>query len=302
MQAFPFQFDAMASRCEMTFFAPDEATAETCAQAAIAEVRRIETKYSRYQAASIVGQINAGAGQHWVECDQETMSLFAYAETLFHASQGLFDITSGVLRRVWNFSEARLPTADALQSALALVGWDQVERDGLQVRLPRAGMEIDFGGFGKEYAADQAAAVLQTMGVESGFVSLAGDIHVIGPRPGGEPWGIGIRHPRDSSRVLASIPVYQGGLATSGDYERYFELDGQRYCHVLDCKTGYPVTHWQSVSVLARTALAAGSYATITMLQQAKGLDFLEHAQVVYLAIDAQGTPHRKDFRPTTAN
>ena len=297
MHGFAFNFEAMASACALRVVAPDATTAERAAQAAMAEVRRIEATYSRYQPTSIVGRINANAGGDWVECDEETHTLLAYAETLFNASGGLFDITSGILRQAWDFKQARLADPTHLRELCARIGWQKVERDGNRVRLPLAGMEIDFGGFGKEYAADRAAAVLKALGIHSGFVNLAGDVHVLGPKPGAEPWGIGIQHPRDPRKVIATIPVYQGGLATSGDYERYFEQDGKRYCHILNPHTGMPVGHWQSVSVLAPTALTAGSLSTIAMLKEAEGLAFLDQAKAVYLALDAQGQAHRRDAR-----
>lgn len=299
MADYRFFFDAMACHCEIRVVAPDEATAGHWATAAIAEVHRIEHKYSRYRNDSVVGRINAAAGQHWVDCDEETLSLLAYAESLFHASAGLFDITSGVLRKAWDFRNARLPDADFLRRLCAQVDWNQLECEGMRVRLARTDMEIDFGGFGKEYAADRAASVLVASGATGGYVNLAGDVCVMGPRPNGDPWAIGIQHPRNAACVVATIPVHRGGLATSGDYERYFEHDGKRYCHVLDPRTGYPVTHWQSVSALAPTALAAGSCTTIAMLKQAQAIDFLEKNGLVYVAVDAQGKIHRDQPRPS---
>ncbi|OYU46680.1 MAG: thiamine biosynthesis protein ApbE [Burkholderiales bacterium PBB4] len=287
----------MASACELRVVAPDAATAGRAAQLAIAEVHRIESTYSRYQADSVVGRINAHAGGDWVECDDETLTLLAYAETLFNASGGLFDISSGILRQAWNFREARVAAPDHLRSLCARIGWQQMERDGNRVRLPLPGMEIDFGGFGKEYAADRAAAALKNQGIRSGFVNLAGDVHVLGPKPDGTPWGIGIQHPRDPHKVIATIPVYQGGLATSGDYERFFECNGIRYCHILNPHTGMPVAYWQSVSVLAPTTLTAGSLSTIAMLKEAAGLAFLDQAGAVYLALDAQGQAHKRNAR-----
>src|SRR5471032_1644029 len=193
------------------------------------------------------------------------------------------------VRRAWDFRHAQVPSPEVLTPLLALVGWRRVQRDGDRVHLPQAGMEIDFGGFGKEYAADRAATLLTELGVWHGYVNLGGDMRFIGPQPDGEPWMIGIQDPRDPEGSVASIPVSQGALATSGDYERYFDLDGQRYCHILDPRSGMPVSHWRSVSVLAPLAIAAGSCATIAMLKQADGLDFLEQSGMSYLAIDHTG-------------
>ena len=163
-----FPFDAMASRCEVRLAAHSPQAAEVLAQLAIAEVRRIEHKYSRYRADSVVGRINASAGAAWTEFDAETDSLFDYAEALHASSGGLFDITSGVLRRAWDFRRPALPSAQALAELLPLVGWNKVQHGLRRIRLPLEGMEIDFGGFGKEYAAVRAAAILVQCGAQHG--------------------------------------------------------------------------------------------------------------------------------------
>lgn len=286
---FGVPFAAMASDCEVRLAAASQDAAVQLAQVAIDEVRRIEAAYSRYRPETIVSRINANAGGDWVDVDAETEALLDYAATLHAASGGLFDITSGVLRRAWDFRAARVPQQEQLAPLLALIGWDKVERAPGRVRLALVGMELDFGGFGKEYAADRAAALLAAHGVKHGYVNLGGDLHVIGPQPDGTPWQIGIQDPRNAQQLCASIPVQSGALATSGDYERYFECDGRRYCHVLDPHSGYPVSHWRSVSVLAPLAVAAGSYATIAMLRQQEGLAFLEESGLAFLAIDHQG-------------
>lgn len=289
-------FDAMASACAVRLVAPAGADAQALAQVAIAEVRRIEAAYSRYRPDSIIARINAAAGAGWLELDLETAGLFDYAHTLHAASGGLFDVTSGVLRRAWDFRQPRVPDAAALKPLLGLVGWSKVQRDGMRLRLPLAGMEVDFGGFGKEYAADRAAAALAAQGVRHGYVNLGGDLRVIGPRADGSAWTIAIQDPRAPERTVASLPVASGALATSGDYERYFELDGRRYCHILAPDDGMPVTAWRSVSVLAPVAIAAGSYATIAMLKQDEAITFLDASGLAYLAIDRDGVLHSRNL------
>lgn len=288
-------FKAMASACEVVVAADSEAQAEAWARKAIDEVARIEAKYSRYRPDSIVSRINAAAGRAAVACDAETWSLLGHADTLYQSSGGRFDITSGVLRQAWDFKQPRVPSADVLAAVCARIGWPKVERADGSVRLTEAGMELDFGGFGKEYAADRAGAILQAEGAAHGYVNLAGDLRVIGPKPDGQPWQIGIRHPRRPGELIATIPVARGGLATSGDYERYFELDGRRHCHILDPRTGMPVTHWQSVSVLAPLAVVAGNCSTLCMLLQADGLGFLQASGMDYLAVDHAGRLHTRD-------
>jgi len=314
MHTFRFPFQAMACHCEVVLATdPTDADparlevhahaqgqargqargqAERQAQTAIDEVLRIEAKFSRYREDSVIARINAAAGHDPVVCDSETAQLLAYADQLHRISGGLFDITAGVLRRAWNFKEPRLPAPEVLEPLLALIGWDRVQHRGHTVHLPVAGMQLDFGGFGKEYAADRAGAMLQRAGVKHGYVNLGGDMRFIGPKPGGAPWMVGIQHPRVTGEVVATLPMFSGGLATSGDYERYFEIDGQRYCHILDPRTGMPVKHWRSVSAMAPLAVVAGNATTIAMLAQAQGLDFLRSSGLKFLAVDAQGDIH----------
>ena len=279
----------MACACEIVLDCEDGQWAQTQAQRAMQEVRRIEHKYSRYRADSVVSRINAQAGEAPLACDAETLSLLDFADQMHAQSDGLFDITSGVLRHAWRFERAQLPEPAQLKRLLALVGWRQVEREGHCVRLPQAGMEIDFGGFGKEYAADRAAALLRQAGALHGYVNLGGDLSLMGPRADGSAWIMGILHPRQTDRVLATQAMTHGALATSGDYERFMQVRGQRYCHILHPQSGWPVTHWQSVSVLAPLAVMAGSVSTVAMLKQDQALAYLQASGCTYLAVDAHG-------------
>lgn len=288
--AYRFEFNAMGGGCELLLCAPDKLRARAAAEIAVGEVRRIEQKYSRYRQDSVVSQINsqAGTGQ-WMLCDRETNWLLDYAETLYRSSDGFFDITSGVLRRIWDFAAAVIPGEAEIQALLPLIGWGEVERGEGRIRLPRAGMEVDFGGFGKEYAADSAAETLARQGITHGYVNLGGDIRVMGPQPDGKPWLMAIQHPRQRGQIIATIPVYQGGLTTSGDYEKFFEQDGRRYCHVLNPGTGMPVAYWRSVSILAPLAIMAGSYSTVAMLKEEVGIDWLKQSGLPYLAVASNG-------------
>jgi len=284
-------FRAMASENELQLAAADPAAARRAAAAAVADVQRIEAKYSRYLDDSVTTRINRAAGGDAVAIDAETAALLDYAQRCHDLSGGLFDITAGVLRRVWDFRPRppRLPAPAALAAARALIGWNDVERDDARVRLPRAGMEIDFGGIGKEYAADRAATILQEAGIAHALVNLAGDVRAIGPQADGTPWRVAIRHPRRENAVIAFVELAGAAVATSGDYERYFDVDGRRYCHILDPRTGMPVMHWQSVSVVAPLCVVAGSCATIAMLQEARGAAFLAAQGVRYIAVGPDG-------------
>src|SRR5687768_1908379 len=285
-----FTFRAMAAENEVQIHAQDAVLARRAAAQAIAEVLRIEAKYSRYRADSVVSRINAAAGGGPVAIDPETELLLDYADTCHRQSGGLFDATSGVLRNAWRFDTPRVPSDTELAPLLARVGWHRVERSAGHVRLPLAGMEIDFGGFGKEYAVDRAAAVLREAGVESACVNLAGDLAILGPQPGGEPWRVGIRHPRVEGSLVASLPVTSGGLATSGDYERFVEVEGVRHCHVLDPRTGQSARGFQSVTVLAEACVVAGTASTVAMLKgAAAGREWLRSLGLSHFCVLEEG-------------
>jgi len=159
------------------------------------------------------------------------------------------------------------------------------------VRLGKPGMELDFGGFGKEYAVDRAARILAESGARSALVNLAGDLAVIGAQPDGSPWRVGVRHPRKAGMALASIPVSSGAVATSGDYERFVEVDGVRHCHILDPRTGLSARGFQSVTVHAPSCLVAGSATTVAMLKgREEGLEWLGALGLPYLAVLGDGT------------
>jgi thiamine biosynthesis lipoprotein len=295
-------FKAMGSACEVVLASHTQNEAESMAKLAIDEVLRIERTYSRYTTDSIIAKINQQAGCGAVQCDDETWALFKFASQLFDQSDGLFDITSGVLRQAWDFKNPEVPSSQKLEALLPLVGWEKVVLQDQSIALPLAGMEIDLGGFGKEYAADRAAQVLKEKGVTHGYVNLAGDMRFLGPKPTGEPWMIGIQDPRALDQVVATLPITMGGLATSGDYERYFELNGQRYCHVLNPKTGMPVSYWRSVSVTSPATVVSGCTTTMAMLKEADGLAFLQATGFDFFAIDHTGKVHLRQETQAALN
>ena len=198
------------------------------ARVAIADVLRIEAKFTRYRDDSVTAAINRAAGGSPVAIDAETAALLRYADRCHRLSGARFDLTSGVLRRAWDFRRRPplVPTDDEIAAARELVGWERVEWDDAFASGCRArGMELDFGGIGKEYAADRAATICVDHGIAHGLVNLGGDVRVIGTQPDGAPWRIGIRHPRSADAVLATVELSDGAVATSGDYERYFEVE-----------------------------------------------------------------------------
>ena len=268
------QFSAMGGPCSLKFYCSSVSQAQTINNIAEQEVRRFESKYSRYRADSILSQINAHAGEA-SEIDEETYRLLNYADSAHKASDGLFDITSGILRQAWDFKQKRVPSAKQLAPLLAKVGWNKIQLDEQSVQLNK-GMELDFGGIVKEYAADAVAARLKEHGIYHGVIELGGDIAVLGPHPDGKPWTIGIRAP-DSNQAALQINITHGCIASSGDYERFFIHNNRRYCHILNPKTGKSCEGIAGVTVIAPLCILAGSLSTIAMLKGLKkGAVFLD--------------------------
>jgi thiamine biosynthesis lipoprotein len=253
------------------------------ARAAVAEARRIETKFSRYRPTSVVSQINDEAGGAPVVIDEETESLIRAALDMAVLTEGRFDPTVGVLRQVWDFKNAVIPPDAAIQALLPRVNAGAVRLRYGTVQLAQEGMELDLGGVGKEYAADRVAELLKSRGVESALVNLLGDVRTVGKRGDGKPWVIGVQDPRDRSRCRFAIRAKEDcGVATSGDYERGFEREGIRYHHILDATTGHPARGLASVTVVAPAAFEAGRLATAAFLLGPElGLQLLESSPSV---------------------
>ncbi|HTQ81051.1 MAG TPA: FAD:protein FMN transferase [Thermoanaerobaculia bacterium] len=275
------RFEAMASPCLVLVDCDDRATAAALAQVAAEEALRVERKFSRYRTDNLVHAIHHAAGRP-VEVDAETAQLLNYAATCWEVSAGLFDITSGILRRVWKFDGGRrVPSPRAIEECLTHVGWGKVTWTGRTLTLP-AGMEIDLGGLGKEYAVDRAAGLLAARTSHAFLVNFGGDLYASGPRRGDRPWGVGIDDPdRTGQAAVHRLEVRRAGLATSGDARRYVEWRGQRLGHILNPKTGWPIADApRSVTVLAGTCLEAGTLATLAYLQGAGAREFLEAQRV----------------------
>jgi len=290
LQLFSFPFSAMASACTVHLYGEDPAEVEAIAGAAMNEVTRIERRYSRYRPDNVLAEINnvaQNAGN--IEVDDETAKLLDYAFACYERSDGLFDITSGLLRRIWDFKSGRLPDRNAIDDLLPRIGLAKVGWQRPRLAFAVTGMELDFGGIGKEYAADQAAAVCVALGTRHGLVDLGGDIVVIGPHPNFAPWNVGIRHPRHAESSIVSVALDSGALASSGDYERYMIVDGQRYCHILNPLTGWPSQGLAAVSVMADRCLVAGTVSTIAMLKGRDGIPWLSGLGLKHLFVDESG-------------
>jgi thiamine biosynthesis lipoprotein len=275
---FLYQFHAMATPCEARIETDDDALARRVGQRVESEARRIEEKYSRYRSASVVAKINTGQA---FLADSETAGLLEYAARCFELSKGLFDITSGVLRRAWTFDgSAGVPTSAQVESLRALVGWDKVSWDPPQISLP-AGMEIDLGGLAKEYAVDRALALARAETDAPVLVNFGGDLAVSGPRRDAQRWKVAIASVETDGKMAGLIELAAGGLATSGDARRFLLKDGVRYSHILDPRTGWPVRQApRSVTVAAESCVEAGMTATLAMLQGKRAERFLKREGV----------------------
>jgi thiamine biosynthesis lipoprotein len=245
----------------------NETIARDIAQFAQVEARRIELKFSRYRESSVVSEINRGAGRTPVDVDCETDALIESALQLAELTAGRFDPTVGPLRRAWDFSSGRVPSRREVEALMPLVDYRSVLRRDRTVFLRRAGMEIDLGGVGKEYAVDRVADLLRKEGVGQAIVNFAGDVRTLGSRGDGRPWSVGVLDPRDRTRCRFSVrPIAGAGIATSGDYERGFVREGVRYHHILDATTGWPARGVCSATVVASTTSRAGRFCTAALL------------------------------------
>ena len=272
----------MGSPCEVLLQGESRQTAvRTAAEAVAREAWRIEDKFSRYLAGNIVARINAAAGAA-VEVDDETARLIDFATTLHDLSQGMFDITSGVLREVWNFDGSdRVPDPAAVAAVLERVGWDRARWASPVLWLPR-GMEIDLGGIGKEYAVDRCVEALRSVIDVPGLVNLGGDLAVTGPPQDRPAWRVAVEGPTTGAPDRM-IDLRFGAIATSGDARRFVEKNGIRYSHILDPATGWPVPGApQSVTVAADTCTQAGMLSTLAMLKGDKAEWFLDEQGVRY--------------------
>ena len=269
-------FQAMASPCEVLVEGGSHDDAVVLFALAREETLRIEHKFSRYRDDNIIHAINHSAGKP-VALDTETSHLLEYADALYHLSDGRFDVTSGVLRRVWKFDGSdQLPSPAEVAEVFALVGWPRVQRDSSSVTLP-AGMEIDLGGIGKEYAVDHVAGILAQNTARPFLLNFGGDLYARAPRRGNRPWHIGVDNPAHTGHASTGrLELYQGAVATSGDARRFLLRNGKRYSHILDARTGWPVENApRSITVLAPTCTEAGMLATLAMLHGREAEAFL---------------------------
>jgi thiamine biosynthesis lipoprotein len=276
---FVASFSAMAGPCEVLLATFDERLARHLGGVAAAEAWRIERKYSRYRADSVLAALNASGGRA-VELDEETQLLMQFAARCHELSGGAFDITSGVLRRAWRFDgKGRIPSEQEVAALRSRIGFQHLHLQGGRMRVP-IGMELDFGGIGKEYAVDRALALVASQFEGAVLVNFGGDM-AANRAPAAGPWRVGVERPDHLGEARLLLDFERGGLATSGDTHRHIEHAGRRYSHILDVRSGYPVVDPpHSVTVAAGCCLEAGMMATLAMLKGRGAERFLEEQGV----------------------
>ena len=265
----------MGNRFEISAIAEDADHANKCIEAAIQEIQRIEKLLTTFKDDSDTNRINAQAGVSAVKVEREVVDLIIRSLKISHITQGSFDITYGsVDKSLWNFDKnmKQLPDAATAKRSVRLINYKNVVVDekASTVFLKEKGMRIGFGGIGKGYAAEKAKTVLQQMGITSGIVNAAGDLSAWGLQPNGEPWTIGIADPDASRHPFSSLNITNMAVATSGNYEKYVVIDGKKYSHTIDPKTGLPVSGIKSVTIIAPNAELADALATPVMVMGIK--------------------------------
>ena len=277
----------MGNTFEITVVAAEEAWARVKIGLAIAEIRRIEKLLTTFDERSQTNQVNQQAGISPVKVDAEVFALIKRSLKISAVTNGAFDITYGsVDKRLWNFDRnmKQLPDPQTAQAAVRLINYRNVllnEEEG-SVMLKEKGMRIGFGGIGKGYAADMAKALLVKEGVQSGIVNASGDLITWGTQADGKPWTIGIAHPDDARAAFSWLNISNLAIATSGNYEKFAIIDGRRYSHTINPKTGLPVTGIKSVTIISPYAEIADAMATPVMVMGVKaGLHLIN--QIDYL-------------------
>ena len=259
-------FPAMGTDNSLFFRAPTPALANGFREAALRWLAAFEARFSRYIPESFVAHINAAAGSGaWFELDAEAQELFALCDWFHWKTSGVFDPTSGVLTALWDVRGALVtePSAAQVEAARELVGWSKVERAPGRVRLPRAGMQLDFGGIGKEYAVDRIAELAQRLGIADFLVDFGRDVRAAGAPPEGGDWRIGLEHPEQPDGCWSSVGLHNIALCCSGDYRRYAILGGRRVSHLVDPRTGRPAqTGVRAAWAIAPTCTEAGILTT----------------------------------------
>lgn len=274
-------FPALGTTCEVQYATADAAQAARFETAAKGWVEAFEAKYSRFRPDSLLSRINAAAGKDWVPVDPEMEQMLQLCETLHFMTQGVLDATALPLLRLWNYkaNQPVVPSIQQIVDARRLVGWSKVQRAPGRVFLPIEGMALDFGGFGKEYAVDIVAQIAVDHGIANVLVDFGHDLRALGAPPGRPAWHIGLEDPSKPGTATLSVALHGSkGIASSGDYLRCFTIDGKRYGHIVDPRTGWPVANGcLQATVIAGSCLQAGVLSTTAfVLGVPKGIEFIQ--------------------------
>ncbi len=276
------EFFALGTPCAIQFREDRDETAMRYAAASLEWLSKFEAKYSRFRPDSLVSRINAAAGVEAVEIDAEMHEMLEWADRLHQLTDGILDASMLPLLRVWDWKQIRqaLPDPASINEARALTGWHLVQRDEHRIYLPRIGMGLDFGGFGKEYAVDQLADIAHAFGIKDVLIDLGRDIRGSGGNGVHPFWHVGLEDAANPGACWGGVAVSGFALCSSGDYVRRFEHKGKRYGHIIDPRTGWPVANgMRSVRVCAPTCLQAGIYSTaIFVMGRKEGMRFAECA------------------------
>lgn len=286
MEKHQIQIRLMGSDFELIVVGADSKSAALRLQEGVQEIQRIEYLLTEFSDFSQTAQLNNSAGDHPVRVDAEVYQLVQRCLHLSGITQGAFDISAGVLKSLYNFKErkATLPGTAALGDALKLVGYGKI---GVlpenKLFLTKKGMRIGFGAIGKGYAADKVRALWKSRGVEAGVINASGDLTAWGRQPDGSPWKIGIADPRDPMNILFWLAATDCSIATSGNYEQFFDINGIRYSHNIDPRTGFPVRDIKSVTIVSPSAELSDALATaVTVMGKEVGLHFIDQLPEVH--------------------
>jgi len=286
-KAFRKTLPLMGNKFELTVIAADETWAMDRIDAGIAEIRRIERLLTTFSEDSETSLINRNAGIAPVAVSSETFELIERSLRISRLTRGAFDISYGSIdKRLWNFDTTMksLPDKDTAKKMVRLIDYRNIVADRKQctVFLKEEGMRIGFGGIGKGYAAEQAKKIMMAMGVDSGIVNASGDLAIWGYQPDGSPWTIGIVDPNVSGRIFSTLNVTNLAVATSGNYEKYILINGKKYSHTINPRTGLPVTGIKSVTILCPNAEFADAIATPVMIMGIRaGIDMINQLKDV---------------------
>jgi FAD:protein FMN transferase len=290
----------MGNRFEISVVHTDELFANDCIDAAIVEIQRIEKLLTTFNDDSQTNHINRNAGIKPVKVDREVFDLIQRSVRISELTQGAFDITYGsVDKSLWNFDKnmTSLPDPATAKKLVHLINYKNIILDSTNytVFLRNKGMRIGFGGIGKGYAAERGKAVLQSKGIQSGIVNAAGDLTAFGYQPNGDPWTIGIAAPEDPyHHPFSTINITNTSVATSGSYEKFVIINGKKYSHTIDPKTGYPASGIKSVTIICPNAEIADAMATPVMVMGIKaGLNLVNQVKnIACIIIDDNNSIH----------